>query len=499
MHVRTLAPLTLAASLAAASFAVTGCAGSSGGGTFQSYPGGVLGSACTIEGQAGCGYDVDHAVTEQCVGGVWTLAQACSGGQFCAIDAAGAASCMDVPTGGGGGTLDAGANDGQGGAQDAAVGGAETTDTGASTGGASDTGGSGSVVDAGSTNQPPATMGLGSFIAAVDGINVAIDYAGTAATAQLVHRQSNDATAGCVTMAELSFAQPDGSCRLALGFAIGQAGKPLNLVKAQFFVKHATVAGQITPPPCANWPEESASGTVVYDAVGPEASVAIGTIPQPGASSPQTELLGQIVAVQAAKPLLMKFGNRQFTMTLKGIGVSGTIASAGDPNAVCGQKALPLPQWQLADINPGSAGFGKTYGLEAFAGKKVVVALVSDWCNSCLAQAQLMQTLQDQAVSSGHNDVQLVLIADKQKTKPANLIAKVKNIPVFQDTAGANAWVKMNAAHAGKFSGSQIRNSGYGYSKLGKEIMYFAPSGTGSLNLTAFQNAVLKVINAPDE
>lgn len=495
--------------LTATALAWAGCGTTGSGGSFETYPGGMLGSACLYEGQPGCGYDVDHAVVEVCSGGVWTQVQACPAGAFCTVDNTGAAACQsggatgggnDVGTGGGGtDTSGGGGNDvgtGGGSGNDVGTGGGGGTDVG--TGGGTDSGGGGGS-DTGGPIEPPALIGLGKFIAAIDGINVAVDYTGAPAKAQLVHRQSGDADGGCVAMAELTFAQPDGSCRLVLGFALGLEGKPLNLMTAQFFAKEVAGAGGAAPPACGNWPEESATGTVVYDAVAPAATVSFPKIPQPAAAAAQAELTGQIVQVQASKPLTMKFGNRQFQLTFQGLGLSGKLVSAGNPTATCGQKGIPLPQWQLADINPGSPGFKNTYGLDAFAGKKVVVALVSDWCNSCRAQAQLMQKLQDQAIASGHSDVQMVLIADKAKSDPSQLIKQVKTIPIFQDTSAVNAWLKMNAAHAGKFAGSQIRNSGYGYAKSGKEIMYFAPSGTGSLNLTAFQNAVMGVINAPDD
>jgi hypothetical protein len=39
----------------------------------------------------------------------------------------------------------------------------------------------------------------------------------------------------------------------------------------------------------------------------------------------------------------------------------------------------PAPAWQLTDIQPESAGFGDTYGMEAFKGRVTVAALLASW------------------------------------------------------------------------------------------------------------------------
>ena len=53
----------------------------------------------------------------------------------------------------------------------------------------------------------------------------------------------------------------------------------------------------------------------------------------------------------------------------------GLLADAGCTTCV----GATMPTWQLADFQPKSAGYGKTYGLEAFKGKVTVVALLASW------------------------------------------------------------------------------------------------------------------------
>jgi len=195
----------------------------------------------------------------------------------------------------------------------------------------------------------------------------------------------------------------------------------------------------------------------------------------------------------------MVFKGRKFDMDLSKLTFDGDIASTGDENVQCVKTFHDFPKWELEDINPGSPGYKTTYGLDAFKGKKVVVALVSDWCNSCRSQTELMQKMQDEAIAAGKGDVQMVVINDKQKSDPSQLTKLAKSIPIFQDVAGVDAWTKMNEGQATKFKGSEIRNSGYGFAKNGAPIMYFAPNGTGSLNMTEYRNAVQAVINAKDE
>ena len=390
------------------------------------------------------------------------------------------------------------------------TGSASTTDGGKTDGGTPD-----GAVDAGSATDskvvppadtgpvgpPPPTVAAGSFSAAIDNWNFVVDYAGAPVSAKAVHKlNSTGSGTACVAGVQVSVAKPDGSCKLELVYEPPFQGKGLQLKSLNFYAKVGVYQGDtlVSTLPCQGWTKESAKGEVVYQAQTPQGSLDFGPLSQPSAGQTEAKLTNQLLKPLFTGKTTMTFQNRTFTSDFSKLAFSGEVISLGNPAAQCDKVGVPLPQFQLVDISPNSPGFNKKYGLEAFAGKKVVVALVSDWCNSCRAQAKMMQQLQDSANANGKADTVMVLINDKQKSNPADLFSQIKNIPIFQDVAGVDAWGKMNAPHAGKFTGSAIRNSGYGFAKNGTEIMYFAPNGTGSLNLTAFQQAVQKVISAPD-
>ena len=481
-------PLTLALALAAC---ISGGGGGGGGGGGAIAVGGAVGSSCTSEGQGGCTFANGQPVTVSCTGGAWAEGVACGVGNSCVVNGA-ASSCVvnNSPTDAGtvADTAGNGGNDANPSA-DTAVGGKDTT-------------GQADVIapkDNGPAGPQP-LVAMGSFSAAIDGGTFTVDYAGQLATALAQHKlNSSPMGLACFGKLQLALQRPDGSCRLELVFGPGAPGQGLIFESAAFHAKQAQPGGAVKA--CEGWTKEPASGAVVYQSVGGTGGIAMPALAQPGAGKTSATIPDVTLQPTLLAPVTMKFLGRTFKLDLSGLAFGGDLQSEGSTQTVCEKVAPPvttLPAFTLLDINPGSPGYNTSYGLSAFAGKKIVVALVSDWCNSCIAQAKMMQQLQDSAVAAGKTDVQMVLVADKQKSTPANLTKQVKNIPIFQDTAAVNAWIILNEKHAGKFKASEIRNSGYGFAKDGTEIMYFAPSGTGSLNLTAFQQAAQKVINSPE-
>lgn len=479
--------------LMAVAVSMGGCAAGGGGGGAGTggYPGGPVGHPCAVEGQVGCTFADGHASGVVCSGNLWAEQIACAPGTFCSIGNSGKAQC--------------GSQVGAGGDEDTA---SQSSADGGSTSDSSSGGGGGTGPDAAAdTSKPDLQVGpkgltaQGSFTASIDGGSFTVDYTGLPVQAAMVHRQTSaPAGTACISSLVLSVAKPDGSCRLDIAMSAGFEGEGLRIDLIQFFAKVAVKQGNtvISTLPCEGWTQEPSTGEVIYQSVGALGGMILPPLSQPAAGQAIAELKNQQLAVGLDAPVNMKFAGRKFNLDLSAMSFAGDFTSNGDPNAACAKQAFAMPKWSLQDVNPGSPGYKNTYGLDAFKGKKIVVALVSDWCNSCRAQSQLMQKLQDQAIASGHSDVQMVLIADKQKSDMTQLTKLIKDIPLFSDTAAVDAWSKMNAAHAGTLKASQIRNSGYGYAKNGKEIMYFAPNGTGSLNLTAFQQAVMTVVNAPD-
>lgn len=342
----------------------------------------------------------------------------------------------------------------------------------------------------------------GGFSGTIDNADWTVSYEGIKATVTMAHRINKDPGGlACVPSLAIELAKPDGSCKLELNYEAGFAGEGLLLKEVKFHAKAGIYQDGVVihSIPCEGWASEPAKGAVVYTSTAVEGSMTLNPLAQPEAGMTKATLRSMKLAPAFNGPTTMVFKGRKFTMDLSKISFEGDIVSEGSDTVQCVKTFHEFPKWELKDINPGSAGYNTTYGLDAFKGKKVVVALVSDWCNSCRSQTQLMQKMQDEANASGHSDTVMVMINDKQKSDPSQLTKLAKDIPIFQDVAGVDAWVKMNESHAGEFNGSAIRNSGYGFAKNGAAIMYFAPNGTGALNLTDYRTAVQTVINAKDD
>ncbi len=345
-------------------------------------------------------------------------------------------------------------------------------------------------------------VAAGSFSGTIDNADWTVSYDGLTATAKLAHRINTDPGGlACVPALSIEVAKPDGTCKLELIYEAGFAGEGLLLKQVNFTAKSGIYQDGVVIQtlPCEGWATEPAKGEVVYTSTAVDGALPFNPLSQPYAGMTEATLRNVELKPTFASKVKMAYKGRKFDLDLSGLTFRGDIVSEGSDAVQCVKTFHDFPQWELEDINPGSPGYKTTYGLDAFKGKKVVVALVSDWCNSCRSQTELMQKMQDEAEAAGKGDIQMIVINDKQKTDPSQLTKLAKNIPIFQDVGGVDAWNKMNESHAGKLSGSQIRNSGYGFAKNGEPIMYFAPNGTGSLNLTDFRAAVQTVINAKDE
>lgn len=359
---------------------------------------------------------------------------------------------------------------------------------------------------AGVTSSAPVDTPLtasGAFSTSIDSGDFSVSYQGLKATATMTHQINKDPGGlACVPALTVSAAQPDGTCKLELEYQAGFQGEGLQLKSVKFWAraKVTKADGTSSFALCSGWSsKEPSSSEVVYTSVGATGSMPLEALGQPEAGMAKAILRNRTLQPSFGGIVNMKYLGRHFNVDLSQITFKGDITSTGDENAQCVKTFHDLPAWKLQDINPGSPFYNTTYGLDAFKGKKIVVALVSDWCASCRSQAQLMQKLQDQANNTGHSDTVMVLIADKQSSNPADLTKVIKTIPLFQDVPQVDAWTKMNEGHASKFKGSEIRNSGYGYAKNGAPIMYFQPSGNGNLDMGAFEKAVNTVIQAADD
>jgi hypothetical protein len=110
---------------------------------------------------------------------------------------------------------------------------------------------------------------------------------------------------------------------------------------------------------------------------------------------------------------------------------SGSSSEPGAP------PQFELPSWQREDVQPESARFGQTYGLEAFRGKAVVVTLLEGHCPFCQSNSVVAQQLQDELTTQGL-DVQIVVLGDANATQFASRV----KLPIFKDADGS-AWDAM--------------------------------------------------------
>src|SRR3970040_2003947 len=67
------------------------------------------------------------------------------------------------------------------------------------------------------------------------------------------------------------------------------------------------------------------------------------------------------------------------------------------------EPGAPAPAWALQDFQPLSERFGQVYGLDAFRGSVVLVALYAGWCNTCQGAAYQLNDLVKQWQAEGLN------------------------------------------------------------------------------------------------
>lgn len=99
------------------------------------------------------------------------------------------------------------------------------------------------------------------------------------------------------------------------------------------------------------------------------------------------------------------------------------------------------PSWQLPDIQPQSSRFDQTYGLEAFSGRPLLVALFSAWCGFCRSQAGHLEQLQSELASEGV-ELALVAVNGADAEAEAELLVDLVSYPVFQDSDEVDAWAQ---------------------------------------------------------
>ena len=98
-----------------------------------------------------------------------------------------------------------------------------------------------------------------------------------------------------------------------------------------------------------------------------------------------------------------------------------------------------LPAWMRPDVQPKSARFNETYGLEALRGTTMVVILLEGYCPYCQSNSVVAQDLQNELSAEGL-DAQIVILGDGNAAEFASRVS----LPIFKD-ADKSAWNEMRA------------------------------------------------------
>lgn len=149
-----------------------------------------------------------------------------------------------------------------------------------------------------------------------------------------------------------------------------------------------------------------------------------GCAAQTGTSSPQDQGAAELPEQERAAP------------PESGESAGGSTGTGGGSSAPTPQE-FKLPTWTREDVQPKSARFGQTYGLDAFAGKTVVVILLEGFCPFCQSNSVVAQSLQDDFAAEGL-DVQIVILGDPNAEQ---FVSKV-SLPIFKD-GDKSAWNEM--------------------------------------------------------
>ena len=105
-----------------------------------------------------------------------------------------------------------------------------------------------------------------------------------------------------------------------------------------------------------------------------------------------------------------------------------------DPPADCGQDQPELPSFSLEDVNPTSATYGQSLGLDDFTGQARVVYWASATCGVCKSHVQALEAITTQ---QGWTDVQVLVPMHKGIAGTENLNRSLQ----AHFTAGQREWV----------------------------------------------------------
>ncbi len=118
---------------------------------------------------------------------------------------------------------------------------------------------------------------------------------------------------------------------------------------------------------------------------------------------------------------------------------SGDVAPPCDPSTDPTCPGAAMPAYVLEDVQPESARFGETYGLDVFRGDVTVVAILASWCSFCQSQIQELEGMSVDLALSGYT-VNFVAVNQTGAEDTLQNFLDRCSFPILQDVAEVDAW-----------------------------------------------------------
>lgn len=189
-------------------------------------------------------------------------------------------------------------------------------------------------------------------------------------------------------------------------------------------------------------------------------------------------------------PITDAIGEQDAAPSDGGTDAGGDGSSAGDFDAGPAETAIgpALPTWKLKDINPASAGYGTTYGLEKFAGKRTILGMWAGWSAAAIAMADVASPFAENLPAEAASKVAFAAIV--APSQPELLLTHVGAMPLFVDAWSNHTFIAPDGEHTAEIADVLA------YGVDGRLIGWF--EGNGTVYTKTFGEFLQAVVAAPD-
>jgi thiol-disulfide isomerase/thioredoxin len=104
-------------------------------------------------------------------------------------------------------------------------------------------------------------------------------------------------------------------------------------------------------------------------------------------------------------------------------------------------EGAPAPGWELLDFQPKSPRYREVYGLEAFRGSVLLLALYAGTCDVCIVLTRELDRLEKQWQAEGLG-VRVAAVNAKDAATDQRDLVEVADFPLFQDTKQVDAFAQ---------------------------------------------------------